>query len=433
MRRTSPRSTSTTCRSTWCRSTTAGAPASGEGSVSRTVRLPARPGRRRIRAPAGGVGIWVAPFLVGARTALAREHPEWLVGDAGRNWGQDLVGLDLTHPGVRDLLTGSLQPAARRWGSTTSSSTSSTPAPCPGRREDLTRSRLPLGARLVREVVGPDAYLVGCGAPLLPSVGLVDAMRVSPDTFHEGGEDGLDRLRGLMPLAARAWQQGRFWVNDPDCLVARPSYAQRERVGRRRRAFGGLRSFSDRVAELDDWGLSQVRGLLADGGTAGAVRRPRFRAEPRPRRARRDARARVSAVGARPHASRRSRAALPRRARRGHRGSSRWPSTTPPGWPAAGSSRPTHATACLITYGDGIRRAGETPLHTLAGFLHDHVGDVISDVHLLPIFPWTSDDGFAVVDHRAVNPALGTWDDVAELAGRPRADVRLRRQPHLEQ
>jgi sucrose phosphorylase len=77
---------------------------------------------------------------------------------------------------------------------------------------------------------------------------------------------------------------------------------------------------------------------------------------------------------------------------------------------------PTHRTACLITYGDGIRRHDETPLHTLAGFLHDHVGDVVSDVHLLPMFPWTSDDGFAVVDHRAVNPALGTWGDVADLA-----------------
>jgi glycosidase len=78
---------------------------------------------------------------------------------------------------------------------------------------------------------------------------------------------------------------------------------------------------------------------------------------------------------------------------------------------------PTELTACLIAYGDGIRRADETPLHTLAGFLHDHVGDVVSDVHLLPMFPWTSDDGFAVVDHREVNPALGTWADVADLAG----------------
>jgi len=41
---------------------------------------------------------------------------------------------------------------------------------------------------------------------------------------------------------------------------------------------------------------------------------------------------------------------------------------------------------------------------------------VLSDVHLLPIFPWTSDDGFAVVDHRMVNPALGTWSDVGDLA-----------------
>ncbi len=76
----------------------------------------------------------------------------------------------------------------------------------------------------------------------------------------------------------------------------------------------------------------------------------------------------------------------------------------------------TERTACLITYGDAIRRRGETPLHTLAEFLRDHVGDVVSDVHLLPMFPWTSDDGFAVVDHREVNPALGTWADVGDLS-----------------
>jgi len=93
-------------------------------------------------------------------------------------------------------------------------------------------------------------------------------MRVSPDTFHEGGQDGSTGLRGLRPLAARAWQQGRLWVNDPDCVVARPSYSQRERWAEAAQTFGGLRSFSDRVAELDDWGLDAVRRLLADGGTA---------------------------------------------------------------------------------------------------------------------------------------------------------------------
>ena len=93
-------------------------------------------------------------------------------------------------------------------------------------------------------------------------------MRVSPDTFHEGGEDGSQGLRGLMPLAARAWQHGRFWVNDPDCLVARPSYAERDRWADAVEAFGGLASFSDRVGELDDHGLEQVRDLLARGSTA---------------------------------------------------------------------------------------------------------------------------------------------------------------------
>ena len=59
-------------------------------------------------------------------------------------------------------------------------------------------------------------------------------------------------------------------------------------------------------------------------------------------------------------------------------------------------------------------------------------GDLLSDVHLLPIFPWTSDDGFAVVDHRVVNPALGTWDDVERPRGGAWRDARLRRQPHLQ-
>jgi len=226
----------------------------------------------RIRGTGRRAGLWLAPFLVGRETTLAREHPDWLVGPAGRNWGQELAGLDLTHPGVRDLLAGHLRRLLAMgidylkldflYGGAT-----------PGQRHDdvdpVTAYRD--GLAFVREVVGPEVYLVGCGAPLLPSVGLVDAMRVSPDTFHEGGEDGSTGLRGLMPLAARAWQQGRFWTNDPDCVVARPSYSQRERWATAASRYGGLRSFSDRVAELDGWGLRTVRELLEQDGTTTAL------------------------------------------------------------------------------------------------------------------------------------------------------------------
>ena len=218
----------------------------------------------RIRDRGRRAGIWLAPFLVGRETALAREHPHWLLGDAGRNWGQPLLGLDLTHPGVREYLAESIGSLVDLgvdyfkldfvYGGAV-----------PGRRhEDVSPvAAYRSGLRLIREAAGEDAYLVGCGAPVLPSVGLLDAMRVSPDTFHEGGEDGSHGLRGRPSLVARAWQQGRFWVNDSDCLVVRPSYAQREVWAATVAAFGGLRSCSDRFGELDDWGLATTRSLLA--------------------------------------------------------------------------------------------------------------------------------------------------------------------------
>ena len=87
---------------------------------------------------------------------------------------------------------------------------------------------------------------------------------------------------------------------------------------------------------------------------------------------------------------------------------------------------PTERTACLITYGDGIRRRGEAPLHTLAAFLHDHVGDLLSDVHLLPMFPWTSDDGFAVVLAAAHADAVRDARRSAVLASLDRRLIRAR-------
>lgn len=82
----------------------------------------------------------------------------------------------------------------------------------------------------------------------------------------------------------------------------------------------------------------------------------------------------------------------------------------------AAAPLPDQSAAYLITYADAVRRPGEAPLRTLRRVLDEHVGDAITDVHLLPVYPWTSDDGFAVVDHRALDPALGTWADVEALA-----------------
>jgi len=82
--------------------------------------------------------------------------------------------------------------------------------------------------------------------------------------------------------------------------------------------------------------------------------------------------------------------------------------------------RLTERDAILITYGDQLSEPGPPPLHTLAAFLDDHLRDVISGVHILPCFPYSSDDGFSVIDYRQIDPNLGDWDDVAALGERYR-------------
>jgi len=75
----------------------------------------------------------------------------------------------------------------------------------------------------------------------------------------------------------------------------------------------------------------------------------------------------------------------------------------------------THKDIVLITYGDSIQSPAQPPLQTLRAFLRRHLSQAFSMVHLLPFFPWSSDGGFSVTDFRAVNPVLGSWEDIAAL------------------
>ncbi|WEF27728.1 sugar phosphorylase [Klebsiella aerogenes] len=70
----------------------------------------------------------------------------------------------------------------------------------------------------------------------------------------------------------------------------------------------------------------------------------------------------------------------------------------------------------MIAYGDSITAPDKHALATLCRFSQNRLENVISDIHLLPMYPWTSDDGFSVTDYRKIAPELGTWDDIADLA-----------------
>jgi glycosidase len=76
--------------------------------------------------------------------------------------------------------------------------------------------------------------------------------------------------------------------------------------------------------------------------------------------------------------------------------------------------------AILITYADQFSAPGQTPLRTLSDFLEIYLGDAVSGVHLLPFYPYSSDDGFSVIDYRAVDERVGTWEDI------PRLDAKYR-------
>ncbi len=217
---------------------------------------------RGIRGAGRRAGVWIAPFVVGAHSRLARDHPDWLVSqaDAGHNWQQRLFALDVRRPGAAAYLREVFMTL------------------CEGGFDYFKLDFLYAGAlreqpyrdalELIRETVGPTAYLVGSGAPILLSVGLVDAMRVSPDIDKRVDPVDGDMSRPSLhaattSVAGRGWQHGRFWINDPDCLLARPSISHRAAWATTIERYGGLRASGDRILDLDTWGLETTRRLLS--------------------------------------------------------------------------------------------------------------------------------------------------------------------------
>jgi len=73
-------------------------------------------------------------------------------------------------------------------------------------------------------------------------------------------------------------------------------------------------------------------------------------------------------------------------------------------------------TIATITYGNTIINHSKHPLEVLKHFLENHLSGVIDWVHVLPFFPYSSDDGFAVSDYYTVDPQLGEWQDLIALS-----------------
>jgi alpha-galactosidase len=219
-------------------------------------------------------GLWVAPFLAGAKSRVFKEHPDWFVkystaspAIATVNWGQPCFALDLTHPGVQDYVSTVFRTVFDDWGYDYVKIDFIYAAAVDGVRHDPNVTRAQAyrkGLELVREAAG-DRFILACGNPMGPSVGLVDAARIGPDVapFWYPMAQGAARsvhsdpsaLNSVRNTISRYWMHNRLWANDPDCLLVRSTETQMS--GDEVRALttvigltGGMMLHSDKLTEL---------------------------------------------------------------------------------------------------------------------------------------------------------------------------------------
>ncbi len=188
----------------------------------------------RVKETGRKAGLWLAPLLVVPSSRVYHDHRDWLLHDengklvsAGFNWGEQLYALDTTHPAALDWLA-ALMTKVRGWGYDYAKLDFLYAGALPGKRYvDIPReTAYRNGLKVIRAALG-EAYFLTCGAPILPSIGLCDGMRVGPDvaeTFTSHRDDVLlmnfaipGVRNALRTTLNRLWLQP-FVHTDPDVV-----------------------------------------------------------------------------------------------------------------------------------------------------------------------------------------------------------------------
>jgi alpha-galactosidase len=259
----------------------------------------------RIRAQGMLPGLWLAPFVARGNSQLFREHPEWLLRThsgspafAGWNpgWGLEgrFYGLDTTHPGFAEHLRRLIGTLVHTYGYRFLKLDFTYGASLPGVAHDRSLSaadRLSRGYRIVRESAGRDVFILGCGSPLAPARGWVDAMRIGPDVapywfanyryYLTRDSNALCTLFAIRNVLNRCGMHRRLWINDPDCLLLRDAETKLtadERMSLANAAIvtGGMYMISDRLSRLPEgrWtAMAEIERLArqCDRGRAWAL------------------------------------------------------------------------------------------------------------------------------------------------------------------
>ncbi|MHA1207460.1 MAG: glycoside hydrolase family 36 protein, partial [Candidatus Hodarchaeales archaeon] len=229
-------------------------------------------------------GLWIAPFFAADNSKLLKIHPEWFIRSkvdnellpVCYNWNHLEYALDLTIPEVEEHIKSLIHTIIDEWkfdfikidfvyASSVYQSKFS--------ELGLTRAQIyRKGIELIRDSMN-EKFLLGCGAPLGPSIGIVDAMRVSEDT-KEIWDTGNNPVWGdpclkyaLLGTIYRSFMHRAFWVNDPDCLMVRDKNSDltENEIKLQVTIFGlsgGQVLISDKMSELSIEKLSLIQKLI---------------------------------------------------------------------------------------------------------------------------------------------------------------------------
>lgn len=241
-----------------------------------------------IKSKGFAAGIWTAPFFAARGSRLFTEHPDWLLRtEKGEPvfcgyspvWNARVYALDLSHPDVRSHLTATFK-SLREMGFTYFKVDFMFAGVRKGVRKDVHGSPVEWyrsGLMAIREGIGWDSFLLGCGAPIGPSIGFMDGMRISQDVKEEwdsavframGPDCSYPTARGaIRNIITRAFMHRRLWLNDPDCLLVRDrntrlSHAEVESLVTVLGVSGGMLFLSDNLPHLSAERLAMAETVL---------------------------------------------------------------------------------------------------------------------------------------------------------------------------
>jgi len=255
----------------------------------------------KIKATGRTAGIWLSPFIVTPNLRIFHEHNDWILRDengnlvsAGLNWTGKTYPLDITHPEVLDWLAKLIRKVVG-WGYDYLKLDFLYAGAAIGKRyKDIPREKAYRNAMQVMRNAAGDAYILACGAPIVPSLGLCDGIRIGPDvapywlnkplTVWLNNPNDTSTQNAIRTSIHRLWLKPLVNI-DPDVLYFRSRHnalkVHEKQLLQDLGTFTGFKATSDLPQWMNESELENVREYLEASPMVQKMKRYEFQIDDR--------------------------------------------------------------------------------------------------------------------------------------------------------